>query len=175
MPVSSPAGPLKTLEDTVEELLERGAEALSREIVYPVLLVTAPLQVWSEMTQVSSASVPTRMLPTVVFPVVPGRLSRQLDRLTVGRSSVCDLVLPFGALSKVHGYLRVGPQGYAFEDAGSTNGTYLNSVRLVAGESVPLRDGETLRLGDVSAEISSPDRYLKLLRRRAGLSPANAL
>lgn len=168
MPIDSPAGPLTTFDDVVSAFQVEGAAAVEARFATPVLLVNAPVQVWSEVTEVHSFGAPKRMLPAVVIPVVPGKLNRSKEKLTVGRAGVCDLILPFGAMSKVHGYLSVSPRGYTFEDAGSTNGTVLNSAKLKVGAPVPIRDGDTLRFGDVSAQFRLPASFLGEVKKRAG-------
>ena len=53
----------------------------------------------------------------------PGRI------ITIGRSATCDIVVEAPVVSSVHATLEVLPSGdgYAIEDAGSTNGTFLGS------------------------------------------------
>lgn len=168
MPIDSPAGPLTTLDDVVSALQVEGLESISSRYTTPVLLVNAPVQVWSEVTEVHAFGAPKRMLPPVVIPVVPGKLNRSPSKLTLGRAGVCDLVLPFGAMSKVHGYLSSTPKGYVFEDAGSTNGTVVNSAKLKVGAPLPLRDQDTLRFGDVSAQFLLGPTFLAEVKKRAG-------
>lgn len=168
MPIDSPAGPLTTIDDVVNALQAEGAAAIEGRYSTPVFVINAPVQVWSEVTEVHAFGAPKRMLPPVVIPVAPGKLNRTKDKLTVGRAGVCDLILPFGAMSKVHGYLTLGPKGHTFEDAGSTNGTVLNSAKLKVGAPIPIRDGDTLRFGDVSAQFLLPASFLTDLKKRAG-------
>lgn len=66
--------------------------------------------------------------------------------LTVGRTSDNDICLPSKLVSRNHARLLVGPTGVIVEDAGSTNGCYVN------GEPVRhhlMRDGDMLELGDM--------------------------
>ena len=66
--------------------------------------------------------------------------------LTVGRTSENDICLPSKLVSRHHARLLVGPTGVIIEDAGSTNGCYVN------GEQVRhhlMRDGDLLELGDM--------------------------
>jgi pSer/pThr/pTyr-binding forkhead associated (FHA) protein len=39
------------------------------------------------------------------------------------------------------------------EDSGSTNGTFVNDVRLAAGQRVEIRDGDRIRFGLFSAVV----------------------
>jgi pSer/pThr/pTyr-binding forkhead associated (FHA) protein len=51
-------------------------------------------------------------------------------------------------VSRRHAVIHIEAGGVAtIEDLGSTNGTYVNDVRLVPGERSPLRSNDELRLG----------------------------
>jgi serine phosphatase RsbU (regulator of sigma subunit) len=77
--------------------------------------------------------------PTEVFAL-------RADRVLLGRSHDCDLILPDVLLSRHHAeVLRTG-SGWALRDLGSLNGTRLNGTRVV-GER-PLRDGDRIGMAD---------------------------
>lgn len=160
---------MTTIEDVVNALRLEGVAAIEARYPSPVLIVRAPVQVWSAITEIQVAGAPKRMLPVVVIPVVPGKLNRNKERLTVGRAGVCDLILPFSAMSKVHGYLSLGPNGHTFEDAGSTNGTVINSAKLKVGAPAEIRDGDTLRFGDVSTQFQLAATFLGEMKKAAGV------
>lgn len=68
---------------------------------------------------------------------------------TLGRAAGCTHVLDFPGISRSHAMLQPGPTGgHLLADLRSTNGTYLNGVRLE--QVMPLRDGDRLELGDVA-------------------------
>ena len=74
---------------------------------------------------------------------------------TVGRAVECDVVIASKSISREHTRLRRdGRQWYA-EDLGSTNGTYLNGERVIT--AMKLRDGDTLRVGDMPFVFHDPD------------------
>lgn len=52
------------------------------------------------------------------------------DVVLVGRESGCDLVLNQESVSARHAELRVTPQGVMVKDLGSTNGTYVNGLKV---------------------------------------------
>jgi len=168
MPIDSPAGPLTTLDEVVTTAQADGIEALGQRFTHPVFLLEAPVQVWSEVTEVHAFGVPKRMLPMMVVELSPGKLNKSPDRLSIGRAGVCDVILPFGALSKVHGYLSKVANGYQYEDAGSTNGTVLSAAKLKPGHPVQLRDRDTLKFGDVTAQFVLPATLLAEIKKRAG-------
>ena len=68
--------------------------------------------------------------------------------VVVGRSSTCDIRLPFESVSAQHlRLLRRGPRWTA-QDLGSRNGTLLDGVAMHT-EPVELEDGATLKIGEV--------------------------
>jgi len=66
--------------------------------------------------------------------------------LTVGRTAENDIALPSKMVSRNHARLLIGPNGIIVEDAGSTNGCFVN------GEQVRqhlMHDNDVLELGDL--------------------------
>jgi len=56
---------------------------------------------------------------------------------------------PSRSLSRRHAELTVQDGRAYLRDAGSTNGSAINGVRLVAGRTYPLRDGDAIAFGDL--------------------------
>lgn len=81
--------------------------------------------------------------------------------LTLGRGDGCDLVLPHGSVSKVHGIVKVRGGEIYYQDEGSSNGSYHNGRRVA---SVRLRPGDVLTLGPYEIELCSND---EMARRNA--------
>lgn len=69
------------------------------------------------------------------------------DRIVVGRSPFCDLVLTAKTVSREHARIGRDAGGYYIEDLGSLNGTYVNNQRVKG--PVHLRDEDLIRLFDV--------------------------
>jgi len=67
-----------------------------------------------------------------------------VQRLVIGRSNTCDVVLPVEVVSRQHCEIRFEGGYWLVEDQGSTTGTTINGKRV--GLSV-LRDGDTLGIG----------------------------
>ena len=57
-----------------------------------------------------------------------------------------------GAISRTHAIIRVKDNGVYLEDCNSTNGTYVDNRRIVAGQSVKLSDGSVIKLADEEFE-----------------------
>jgi hypothetical protein len=170
MPLSSPAGPLSTLDDVVTAARRGGPSPLEDLYPSPVLLIVAPNEGWTQVTQVKGdekPGAPMAMLPTVVVKVERKRYSGDDPKISVGRAPICDVVLPFSALSKVHAYVQEeSADNWLVSDAGSRNGTLVNGVRLASTQSARLKDGTTLRFGDVTARFVLPSSFWADVRRR---------
>ncbi len=96
------------------------------------------------------------MVPTLQVMAGPlaGRLYK-LDRdvMVIGRSPECDLVLEPKSVSRRHAViLRVG-SSYEIKDLESTRGTFVDGRRIK--QSAVLRDGETVRIGELLLGFSS--------------------
>lgn len=69
------------------------------------------------------------------------------DMTVIGRREDCDLRIPLGEVSRKHCRLVRDGDGLRLEDLGSSNGTYLNGVR-VEREAV-LNPGDSIQVGPV--------------------------
>jgi pSer/pThr/pTyr-binding forkhead associated (FHA) protein len=63
----------------------------------------------------------------------------------IGNSPDCDVVVDSPLASSRHCQLMEAPQGFLLNDLGSTNGTYVNCVRITG--ATPLRRGDSITLG----------------------------
>ncbi|MBI1280159.1 MAG: FHA domain-containing protein [Anaerolineaceae bacterium] len=84
------------------------------------------------------------------------------DAVTIGRYSpgekppTVDLTPFNGSLmgvSRQHAMITKDESGYKVKDLSSTNGTWLNEVRLPAQEFKPLQSGDILRLGQINTSV----------------------
>lgn len=79
-------------------------------------------------------------------------------RVIVGRDPSCDLMIDDAEVSRRHARLIARNGGYAIEDLGSTNGTFINEQRIKS--VMPLKTGDSIRLGDrvvVGFEATLPE------------------
>lgn len=81
-----------------------------------------------------------------------GHEATLLPEQLVGRSKMAHLCLEIGAVSSQHAALRWTGQRWEVRDLASLNGTFVNSVRLPAGQAAQLSAGDVLRFGDASEE-----------------------
>jgi len=82
-------------------------------------------------------------------------LSLTLDapRLVIGRGEGCDVRLPDASVSHRHASIRQRGGEHVLLDEGSTNGTYMDRVRLPPHTPRALRSGERVRVGRVWLEL----------------------
>ena len=76
-------------------------------------------------------------------PLEPIKLPRA-GIVRIGRGADCEVVLPHGAVSRLHAQLWWSGSAYLLRDDGSLNGTYVNRRRV---NQVELRHGDRLRIG----------------------------
>lgn len=82
----------------------------------------------------------------------------------VGRAdNVTDYVpdidlTPFGAyrmgLSRRHALIRLQSDGLIVKDLSSRNGTFVNGTQVKTGETLPFREGDELRFGNLAMRVS---------------------
>jgi pSer/pThr/pTyr-binding forkhead associated (FHA) protein len=77
-----------------------------------------------------------------VFPVTPKGV-----RIGRGVQMGNDIILDDSMVSKKHCHITYENGSFLLGDDNSTNGTYLNEMPVRAGSQVPLRSGDTIRLG----------------------------
>ena len=84
-----------------------------------------------------------------VLMVSAGNFSQNfnLDRpqLTVGRGSSNDIVIPESTVSGKHATITNENGHFYLTDIGSTNGTFINNIRLQGKQM--LKPGDTIRMG----------------------------
>jgi hypothetical protein len=68
-------------------------------------------------------------------------------RSTIGRAPSCDLVIPDQFVSRVHASIQRFDDQHVLQDAGSSNGTILNGLRLTPAHAFPLREGDIIEIG----------------------------
>jgi chromosome segregation ATPase len=80
--------------------------------------------------------------------------------MTIGRTSDNDICIPSKLVSRNHARLLVGPNAVILEDAGSTNGCFVNEVQV---KQQLMRDGDVLSIGDLKYRLRSrPDNATRI-------------
>ncbi|MSP59249.1 MAG: FHA domain-containing protein [Myxococcales bacterium] len=78
-------------------------------------------------------------------------------QILLGRRGGVDVLLPHAAVSLVHARIDRRGEGYQIVDDRSTNGTFLNGVRLDPGQPRPLQQGDKLSIGEFALEVAALD------------------
>lgn len=107
---------------------------------------------------------------------------------SLGRGTDCDVQLGgYPGLSRTHARLAWSANHFTIADESSSHGTFVNGVQVGAGASVPLADGDRVRLGDATfvfqyiqvgvptAPLAGAERYVRLLRDLMSLEPAEVV
>jgi DNA-binding response OmpR family regulator len=77
-----------------------------------------------------TSGLPGKLVAVVVDLVTPGSIELEGEVCTLGRAAGCSIVVQHPLVSRLHARIeRSGPR-YVLADAGSANGTYVNSQRL---------------------------------------------
>ena len=79
------------------------------------------------------------------FRILPGKIK------TIGRATGADFIVDAGMVSRVHCRLAATAESVDVTDLDSTNGTYVNGLRV---ERASLKDGDELGIGRVTLRVS---------------------
>ena len=79
------------------------------------------------------------------FRLLPGKVK------TLGRATGADFIVDAGMVSRVHCRLSASGTDVEVRDLDSTNGTYVNGIRV---ERASLKDGDELGIGRVTFRVS---------------------
>lgn len=106
-------------------------------------------------------------MPRVIITVpdqTPQPYRFQLDRQAVkmGRGSDNDIAINCGSVSVHHAVMERTPGGYQIRDLDSTNGTKIDGERK---PTITLRDGISVKMGDVSFDFTLSDEEKEALAR----------
>ena len=85
--------------------------------------------------------------------------------LVIGRGRSCDVVLPEIQVSKKHALMEIGQGGtWMIWDNESTNGTFVNDIRIPSDIKTPIKSMDTIRFGQgLNAAFFSPENFFQYL------------
>jgi pSer/pThr/pTyr-binding forkhead associated (FHA) protein len=156
------------VQDLIRACTEMDREAFSSQLGGPVLIAEAPRTGFSFTRGATTLKRdPTKprfhrdeLLQENQRPVLPLRQRRPgpQAQITIGRDRDNDVVVADPTISSRHAAFGQNVQTgtITLQDLGSTNGSWVNSRRLVAGRAITLFDGDTLILGDCKFFFFSP-------------------
>ena len=139
------------LSTLLPELDLRDATAFARAYPHPWLLRE------SKARSPSGSSGATMLMPAAAVVASDGlALAIALEparagatQVTLGRGHACDVELEDGTLSQLHCVFLKAKDGWAVEDVGSTNGTWVDGSRLNTRQAVPVADGARIQAAQV--------------------------
>ncbi len=99
-----------------------------------------PVRVVSETGQNS-----TCLLEMTEGPLVGKRFALAGSQVVIGRGEICDICLPDKSISRRHAVINHTGRQYSINDRSSTNGTYVNGVKITQQE---LTEGDMIKMGN---------------------------
>jgi hypothetical protein len=115
----------------------------------------------------SEQSRPTAGSP-VVFEVVKNATNAMPSAVTVGRTPNNDLVIEDNSVSRFHCYVVPGPgRVLSIVDADSSQGTWLNGLKLAPKVPAALHDRDVLKVAEVTLTFYEPPSFVDYLDRLA--------
>lgn len=124
----------------------QGTQTLSRDQLDDVLENAGP----------KTVELPRAHRATLIRIDVDGAPTFELsaDRMTIGRSSTCDLCIEEPSISSEHARLIRDENGWRIVNLLSTNGIFVNGKKVF---SAPLHDRDEIRLGRVRLRFMDPN------------------
>lgn len=89
------------------------------------------------------------------------------DRISIGRSASCDIVLRHPSVSKLHAHFVRSDSGWGLRDANSKNGVQVNHVRVGSSAHAPLAPGDHVRIGVLDGKFVDALGLYAIVKRMA--------
>jgi hypothetical protein len=162
------------LSDYADELAKLGDAVFAQNHPHSVLVVTGVVGALAEqvplnrtlVTEPAGLSVQSVVgLIGRVFPLEKGKYSSP-GPISVGRTPDNDVTIPESSISARHCFLRVLGAEISLTDAGSTNGTHVNGVKLPPKKAQKVVEGDVITMGRFHLGFHTPRGFIKTLRER---------
>lgn len=162
------------LSDYADELKGVGDDAFAQNHPHAVLVVTGVVgalgaQVSLNRTLVTEpAGLSVQQVVGLigrVFPLVKGKYSSP-GPISLGRTPDNDVTIAESSISARHCFVRVLGAEISLTDAGSTNGTLVNGVKLAPKKAHKVVEGDVITLGRFNLGFHTTRGFIKTLRER---------
>jgi len=152
------------LLDLLEALSELGDAAFVKRFPSPFLLEVGP------------ADAPRRFSEVAKLRVLPlERRDKKGGEVTLGRGIAMDVRLESDSVSSRHAVFKPARPGrFSILDTVSTNGTYVDGVRILPGTEVELREVSVLRFGETVLVFHASSSMVRTLRHILDIRRRNA-
>jgi pSer/pThr/pTyr-binding forkhead associated (FHA) protein len=162
----------RPLASYARELILEGAKALEG--------IDCPVLLWESgdrMADIESESIATvsegeQLTPRPGNPIVlllkAEATQSRLSGVSIGRSESNDVVIENASVSRFHALFHrdARTNSWQLTDAGSRNGTHMDGQRLVGEQTVTLRDGCLIKLGDAQLRFLLPHSFAQFVDRK---------
>ena len=91
---------------------------------------------------------------------VEGKIWESETQLRAGRLASLEMVLDDSSVSRRHAEVRSGDVGWRLRDLGSTNGTFLNGVRLQPNAEKEVKPRDVIQFGKVAVSVELVDDHV---------------
>lgn len=147
---------------TLLEEMKLGRDRFARQFREPVLLWSPPASAAAAIDR-TRAGAEARLKArgeVVAIEVVKAVNNGFAFGVTIGHADNNDIVLANERVSRFHAYIQRGPKGSMLVDAESTNGTFLDGVRLLPSKPAPLLAAARISFGGEAVTYLEPARLL---------------
>jgi len=113
---------------------------------------------------IKKENLPIYAIPSAVVTPISKRNRNDDKFISVGRSDSSDIRLDSEIVSKVHAKFRVKAERITLSEMGSTNGTFINDCRLMAGVRYHLSPGSEVKFADVKSMYVDLEHLMELVK-----------
>lgn len=162
------------VSDYADELKRVGDDAFSQSHPHTVLVVTGVVGALAEQVPLNRTMVTEPAGLSVqavvgligrVFPLVKGKYAPP-GPIAVGRTPDNDVTIAESSISARHCFLRVLGSEVSLTDAGSTNGTLINGVKLPPKKPQKVVEGDVITMGRFTLGLHTSRGFIRHLRER---------
>ena len=91
------------------------------------------------------SSLPVGLLEVAKGPLAGENFIISAQQMVLGRDEICDITIPDSSISRRHAIISRQGEQFLIQDCSSTNGTYVNDVRIPQKE---LKSGDKIKAGN---------------------------